>query len=162
MSFSAAYKSRALIQSLTAVTTGTPASLPRTRFRDAGPSTGLSNKVLLAPLALAQENATITGSVLDPTGAVLPNVTITITNVATGQHVTQLATNGRNVTALASLNLFGRAVYAGSLCLGGNLLEEGTQKTDRIKKGRPAMQCAALLRYSSCVPGCVSSKKYLM
>src|SRR6202034_2828892 len=41
--------------------------------------------VLLAPLAWAQENATITGSVLDPTGAVIPNVAITLTNVATGQ-----------------------------------------------------------------------------
>ena len=41
--------------------------------------------VLLAPLAWAQENATITGSVLDPTGAVVPNVAITLTNVATGQ-----------------------------------------------------------------------------
>jgi hypothetical protein len=41
--------------------------------------------VLLAPVAWAQENATITGSVLDPTGAVVPNVAITLTNVATSQ-----------------------------------------------------------------------------
>ena len=30
--------------------------------------------VLLAPFAWGQENATITGTVLDPTGAVVPNV----------------------------------------------------------------------------------------
>ena len=41
--------------------------------------------VLLTPLAWAQENATITGTVSDPTGAVVPNTAITLTNVATGQ-----------------------------------------------------------------------------
>src|ERR1700722_16128289 len=41
--------------------------------------------VLLTPLAWAQENATITGTVSDPTGAVVPNAAITLTNVATGQ-----------------------------------------------------------------------------
>jgi hypothetical protein len=35
--------------------------------------------------AVAQENATITGVVTDPSGAVVPNVTITLTNPATGQ-----------------------------------------------------------------------------
>lgn len=35
--------------------------------------------------AWAQENATITGSVVDPSGAVVPNVTITLTNTGTGQ-----------------------------------------------------------------------------
>jgi hypothetical protein len=41
--------------------------------------------VLLTPCVWAQENATITGTVLDPTGAVIPNVAITLTNTATGQ-----------------------------------------------------------------------------
>jgi Carboxypeptidase regulatory-like domain len=41
--------------------------------------------VLLIPSAWSQENATITGAVLDPTGAVVPNATITLTNIATGQ-----------------------------------------------------------------------------
>jgi hypothetical protein len=41
--------------------------------------------LLLAPEVWAQENATITGTVLDSTGAVVPNVTITLTNTATGQ-----------------------------------------------------------------------------
>lgn len=35
--------------------------------------------------AWAQENATITGSVVDPSGAVVSNVTITLTNMGTGQ-----------------------------------------------------------------------------
>jgi hypothetical protein len=41
--------------------------------------------VLLMPVAWAQENATITGTVSDPTGAVVPNAAITLTNIATGQ-----------------------------------------------------------------------------
>jgi hypothetical protein len=44
-----------------------------------------SASVLLIPSAWAQENATITGTVVDPTGAVIPNVAITLTNTATGQ-----------------------------------------------------------------------------
>ena len=45
----------------------------------------LAAVVLVAPSAQAQENATITGTVSDPTGAVVPNAAITLTNVATGQ-----------------------------------------------------------------------------
>jgi hypothetical protein len=41
--------------------------------------------VLVVPFAWAQENATITGTVSDPTGAVVPSAAITLTNVATGQ-----------------------------------------------------------------------------
>ena len=48
-------------------------------------ATLFSAVVLLAPAAWAQENATITGTVLDPTGAVIPNAAIALTNVATGQ-----------------------------------------------------------------------------
>ncbi|MGC2402581.1 MAG: carboxypeptidase regulatory-like domain-containing protein [Acidobacteriaceae bacterium] len=40
---------------------------------------------LITPIAKAQENATITGSVLDPTGAAIPNVSIVLTNIGTGQ-----------------------------------------------------------------------------
>ncbi len=40
-----------------------------------------SASVVLMPGAWAQENATITGAVIDPTGAVIPNVAITLTNV---------------------------------------------------------------------------------
>lgn len=41
--------------------------------------------LLLMPCAWAQENATITGTVTDSTGAVVPNVEITLTNPSTGQ-----------------------------------------------------------------------------
>ena len=60
--------------------------------------------VLLAPLVWAQENATITGAVLDPTGAVIPNVTITLTNVATGQ-VRETATNGSGIYTFANVGV---------------------------------------------------------
>ena len=52
--------------------------------------------VLLAPLAWAQENATITGTVSDPTGAVVPNAAITLTNIATGQE-RQGSSNGNGI-----------------------------------------------------------------
>ncbi|HEY6377306.1 MAG TPA: TonB-dependent receptor, partial [Edaphobacter sp.] len=41
--------------------------------------------LLLMPRAWAQENAIITGTVVDSTGAVVPNIEITLTNTATGQ-----------------------------------------------------------------------------
>jgi len=41
--------------------------------------------LMLSPGAWAQDNATINGTVTDPTGAVVPNASITITNPATGQ-----------------------------------------------------------------------------
>jgi hypothetical protein len=60
--------------------------------------------VLLAPFAWAQENATITGSVLDPTGAVVPNVAITLTNVATGQ-ARQTVSNGSGIYTFANVGV---------------------------------------------------------
>jgi hypothetical protein len=45
----------------------------------------LSMVLFVIPCAWAQENATIVGSVVDSTGAVVPNAEITITNPATGQ-----------------------------------------------------------------------------
>ena len=45
----------------------------------------------LVPSGWAQENATITGTVTDSTGAVVSNVTITLTNQATGQVRTELS-----------------------------------------------------------------------
>jgi hypothetical protein len=45
----------------------------------------LSMVLLLVPCAWAQENATIVGTVVDTTGAVVPNAEITLTNTATSQ-----------------------------------------------------------------------------
>ena len=45
----------------------------------------LSMALLLTPCAWAQENATITGTVMDSTNAVVPNAEITLTNTATSQ-----------------------------------------------------------------------------
>ncbi len=63
--------------------------------------------VLLALLCLtaatAQENAELTGTVADPTGAVIPNATITLTNNSTG--VTQTTTsNGAGLYTFSNLN----------------------------------------------------------
>jgi hypothetical protein len=52
--------------------------------------------VFLSPGAQAQENATITGTVTDSTAAVVPDVTITLTNQATGQ--VRTATSNSNGT----------------------------------------------------------------
>jgi len=60
--------------------------------------------LFLVPAARAQENATITGSVLDPSGAVVPNVTITLTNTATGQ-IRTAATNSAGIYIFPSLSV---------------------------------------------------------
>ena len=60
--------------------------------------------MLLTPWARAQENATLTGTVADPTGAVIPNVNITLTNVATGQQRTTI-TNSSGIYLFASLGV---------------------------------------------------------
>ncbi len=44
-----------------------------------------SMALFLVPVVRAQENATITGTVTDSTGAVVPNVQVSLTNPATGQ-----------------------------------------------------------------------------
>ena len=63
-----------------------------------------SASVLLMPSAWAQENATITGSVVDPTGAVIPNVAITLTNVATGQ-VRETASNNSGIYVFSNVGV---------------------------------------------------------
>ena len=45
----------------------------------------LSMVLLLVPCAWAQENATIIGTVVDSSNAVVPNAEITLTNTATSQ-----------------------------------------------------------------------------
>jgi Carboxypeptidase regulatory-like domain len=59
---------------------------------------------VLAPSAWAQENATITGTVVDPTGAVVPNAAINLTNVATGQ-VRQAASNNSGIYIFANVGV---------------------------------------------------------
>ncbi len=60
--------------------------------------------VLLTPSAWAQENATITGTVVDPTGAVIPNVAITLTNIATGQ-VRETSSNNSGIYVFSNLGV---------------------------------------------------------
>jgi Carboxypeptidase regulatory-like domain len=60
--------------------------------------------LLAAPLVWAQENATITGTVVDPTGAVVPNVAITLTSVATGQ-VREAVSNGSGIYSFANVGV---------------------------------------------------------
>ncbi|MBT9331768.1 carboxypeptidase regulatory-like domain-containing protein [Paracidobacterium acidisoli] len=60
--------------------------------------------ILLAPAARSQENATITGTVTDPTGAVVPNVSIALTNQATGQ-VRQTVSNSAGIYLFANVGV---------------------------------------------------------
>src|SRR5580693_2210858 len=60
--------------------------------------------LLLVSSAWAQENAVITGTVSDPTGAVVPNAEITLTNPATGQ-VRKTTTNTSGVYVFNSLGV---------------------------------------------------------
>ena len=64
----------------------------------------LSVALLLIPCAWAQENAIITGTVVDPSGAVVPNVEITLTNPATGQ-VRTATTNSSGIYVFPSLGV---------------------------------------------------------
>ncbi len=59
---------------------------------------------LLTPNTWAQENATITGTVVDPTGAVIPNVAITLTNIATGQ-VRETSSNNSGIYVFPNLGV---------------------------------------------------------
>jgi hypothetical protein len=63
-----------------------------------------SASVLLIPSAWPQENATITGAVLDPTGAVVPNVAITLTNIATGQ-ARETSSNNSGIYVFANVGV---------------------------------------------------------
>ena len=60
--------------------------------------------LLLIPSAWAQENAIITGTVTDSTGAVVPNVEVTLTNPATGQ-VRKATTNSLGTYVFPSLGV---------------------------------------------------------
>lgn len=58
----------------------------------------------LAPAAWSQDNATITGTVADSTGAVIPNAALTLTNPATGQ-TRQTVSNGAGLYRFANLGV---------------------------------------------------------
>lgn len=65
---------------------------------------GLAPLVLLSLVSLqAQENAELTGTVTDPTGAVIPNAQITITSLATGESRTATS-NGAGLFDFSGLN----------------------------------------------------------
>lgn len=58
----------------------------------------------LVPRAWAQENATVTGTVLDASGALVPNVQVTLTNAATGQ-VRQATSNTAGIYQFANVGV---------------------------------------------------------
>lgn len=65
---------------------------------------GLTVSFMAMPNASAQDNASITGTVTDPTGATLPNATLQITNVATGR-VRQVTTNSVGVYTFPNIGV---------------------------------------------------------
>jgi hypothetical protein len=60
--------------------------------------------LVIAPGAWGQDNATINGTVLDPSGAAVPNSTITLTNPATGQ-VRQTVSNSAGAYRFANVGV---------------------------------------------------------
>lgn len=70
----------------------------------AGCFASIAMLVALAPGVWGQDNATINGSVTDPTGAVVPSATINLTNTATGQVRTETS-NGAGTYRFANLGI---------------------------------------------------------
>src|SRR5260370_36911777 len=64
----------------------------------------LSMVLLLLPCAWAQENATIVGTVVDASNAVVPNAEITLTNTATSQ-VRQATSNTSGIYLFANVGV---------------------------------------------------------
>ena len=65
---------------------------------------GLAVVITFAPSARSQENATITGTVVDTTGAAVPNVAISLTNQATGQ-VRQTISNSDGIYSFVNVGV---------------------------------------------------------
>src|SRR5947209_16317298 len=63
---------------------------------------GIALVFLASVSAFAQFSASIQGTVTDPSGAIIPNATVTATNQATGQ-VTNVQTTGSGVYRVAGL-----------------------------------------------------------
>src|SRR2546423_1539194 len=74
---------------------------------------GLALAMVLAPSARSQENATITGTVTDASGAAVPNVAITLTNQATSQ-VRQTVSNGNGIYSFGNVGV-GRFTLSASV-----------------------------------------------
>src|SRR5580658_101880 len=69
----------------------------RSLFVAAGSVLTISCWLLLAPLAFGQgANGTITGTITDPTGSVVPNANVEATNVETGAVYSAASTNAGN------------------------------------------------------------------
>ena len=64
----------------------------------------LSMALFLVPCAWAQENATIVGTVVDASGAVVPNADITLTNTATSQ-VRQTTSNTSGIYSFSNVGV---------------------------------------------------------
>lgn len=60
--------------------------------------------LVLTPAAWGQDNATLTGTVSDPSGSVVANAGISLTNTATGQ-VRQASTNTSGVYLFANVGV---------------------------------------------------------
>lgn len=60
--------------------------------------------LVLAPGAWGQDNATINGTVVDATGALVPNASVSLTNPATGQ-VRQVTSNSAGVFRFANVGI---------------------------------------------------------
>ena len=60
--------------------------------------------MIVAPSARSQENATITGTVTDPSGAAVPNVAINLANQATGQ-VRQTISNSDGIYSFGNVGV---------------------------------------------------------
>jgi hypothetical protein len=59
---------------------------------------------LITSFAAAQENANITGTVTDPTGAVIPNATVVLENMSTG-HTQHSVANSSGIYLFGNLNV---------------------------------------------------------
>ena len=73
--------------------------------------------VVLTPCAWGQDNATITGSVGDSSGAVVANATVDLTNNATGQ-VREVTSNSVGAYRVANVGVFVRSVSNGGRPVG--------------------------------------------
>jgi hypothetical protein len=80
------------------------AEMPASRFLTLTTWFAVVAFLLLTCPAWAQDNATITGTVVDPSGAAVPSADISLTNTATGQ-IRQATSNGSGVYLFANVGV---------------------------------------------------------